>query len=50
MAPFDKQFYRALAVGFLLGCAAMAISTTGIVAQSVAAVVPGHVAAGPAAR
>ena len=30
MAPFGKEFYRALAVGFLIGCAGMALSTTGV--------------------
>jgi len=31
MTPFGKEFYRALAIGFLIGCAGMAMSVTGAV-------------------
>jgi len=28
MSPFGKDFYRALAIGFLIGCAGMALSVS----------------------
>lgn len=30
MKPFGKEFYRALAIGFLIGCAGMALTANGI--------------------
>jgi hypothetical protein len=34
MAPFGREFYRALAIGFLIGCAGMALSATGGAVQA----------------
>jgi len=41
MQPFGKDFYRALVVGFLIGCAGMALSV-GSVATHAAAPNPLH--------
>ena len=30
MKAFGKEFYRALAIGFLIGCAGMALSANGV--------------------
>jgi hypothetical protein len=30
MKPFGKEFYRALVIGFLIGCAGMALSVGGV--------------------
>jgi hypothetical protein len=30
MSPFGKDFYRALVIGFLIGCAGMALSVSGV--------------------
>jgi|GEM_PF-3566398 len=38
MGPFGKDFYRALAIGFLIGCIGMAINSSGVVGQAEAAV------------
>lgn len=30
MKPFGRDFFRALAIGFLIGCAGMAFSVSGV--------------------
>ena len=37
MSPFGKDFYRALVIGFLIGCAGMALSINSVVAHAHAA-------------
>jgi hypothetical protein len=34
MTPFGKDFYRALAIGFLIGCAGMALSVNSAVVHA----------------
>ena len=43
MTPFGKEFYRALAIGFLIGCAGMALNANGVVgyAQAATSHIPG---------
>jgi hypothetical protein len=43
MKPFGKEFYRALAIGFLIGCAGMALNANGVVgyAQAATSHIPG---------
>jgi hypothetical protein len=38
MKPFGKEFYRALAIGFLIGCAGFALSMNGIAVHARAAI------------
>ena len=45
MQPFGKDFYRALVIGFLVGCAGMALSVNGVAGHASAAPVLGHLAA-----
>ncbi len=37
MSPFGKDFYRALVIGFLIGCAGMALSANGLAVHANAA-------------
>ena len=37
MKPFGKDFYRALVIGFLIGCAGMALSVNGVAVRAHAA-------------
>jgi hypothetical protein len=37
MTPFGKEFYRALAIGFLIGCVGMALHADGLVGYAQAA-------------
>jgi hypothetical protein len=37
MTPFGKDFYRALAIGFLIGCAGMALHANGLASHARAA-------------
>jgi hypothetical protein len=39
MGPFGKDFYRAMAIGFLIGCAGMALSVNGMTSHARAAAV-----------
>jgi len=41
MKPFGKDFYRAMMIGFLIGCAGMAMSVGGAAVHARAAVA-GH--------
>lgn len=34
MQPFGKDFYRALVIGFLIGCAGMALSVGSVATQA----------------
>jgi len=46
MAPFGKDFYRALMIGFLIGCVGMAMSVGGAAVHaraSVASHAPGTI-------
>ncbi len=43
MQPFGKDFYRALAIGFLVGCAGMALSVNGVAGHASAAPVMAHI-------
>lgn len=36
MQPFGKDFYRALVIGFLIGCAGMALSVGSVATQAMA--------------
>jgi hypothetical protein len=38
MKPFGKEFYRALAIGFLIGCAGMALSVNSVAVHARAAI------------
>ena len=39
MKPFGKDFYRALAIGFLIGCAGMALSVNSAVVHAKSAAI-----------
>jgi len=43
MKPFGKEFYRAMAIGFLIGCAGMALSVSGVAVHARAAISQAHV-------
>jgi hypothetical protein len=46
MTPFGKEFYRAMAIGFLIGCAGMALSVNGLTSHAhAAAFAHAHIAA-----
>ncbi len=38
MTPFGKDFFRALLIGFLIGCVGMAINANGFADHAMAAV------------
>jgi hypothetical protein len=43
MKPFGKEFYRAMAIGFLIGCAGMALSVSGVAVHARTAISHAHV-------